>query len=160
MADEPIPPFDATDTVAENNARRDIERAARDDADTLRLIMRSKKGRAFILRQLDRCQINSPNKFVPGQPEATAHNLGLEAYGLMLLRDVMAASVDLYMTAIAEAQAEEARKNEVRRGEAKRREEEARPPSAEDQVAALPPPKGYPGHVPPPDLTGGKQGRH
>lgn len=153
MADEPLPAADASDPVAENNARRDIERAARDDADVIRQIMHTKKGRAFILRQLDRCQINSPFKFVPGSPDATAHNLGLEAYGLMLLKDVMGASVDLYMTAVAEAQAEEGRKNTVRRQEAKDRAEGDKPPTAEDQVAHLPPPQGYPGHKPPPDLT-------
>lgn len=144
---------DASDEAATNNAHRDLQRAYRDDLDVLRTIMRTKKGRAFILRQLDRCQINSPHKFVPGSPEATAHNLGLEAYGLMLLKDVMAASVDAYMTAIAEAQAEALRKNEARRSEAKRREEAERPASAEEMVMGLPPPKGFPGHVAPADAS-------
>jgi hypothetical protein len=153
MVDDPIPAFDATDVASEDNTRRDLKRAERDDLDVLRQIMHTKKGRAFILRQLDRCQINSPRKFVPGQPDATAHNLGLEAYGLMLLKDVMAASVDLYMTAIAEEQAEADRKNDVRRAEVKAKEEREKPPSAEDQLSALPPPKGYPGYVAPPDLT-------
>jgi hypothetical protein len=153
MADEPLPSFDATDATAENNMRRDLERAAREDADVLRLVMRTKQGRAFIIRQLDRCHVNSPNKFVAGSPDITAHNLGFEAYGLLLLADVLAASTDLYMQAVKEAQDEERRKAETRRAEAKRREEAERPPTAEEQVASLPPPKGYPGHVPPPDLT-------
>lgn len=153
--DDVLPPaFDATDPAAENNARRDLERAARDDADVLRTIMATKKGRAFILRQLDRCAINSPAKFVRGEPDATAHNLGRESYGLELLKDVMGASVDLYMTAIKEAQEEERRKVEVRRAEIKRQQEADRPLTAEDMVGDLPPPKGYPGYVPPPDLTG------
>jgi hypothetical protein len=153
MADDPLPSFDATDTTAENNARRDLERDARNDADVIRAILHTKKGRAWMLRQLERCHVNSPNKFVHGDQHATAHNLGRESYGLELLKDVMAASVDLYMTAIAEVTAEEQRKNEVRRSEAKARDEADRPLTAEDMVGHLPPPKGHPGYVPPPDLT-------
>lgn len=151
MADD-LPPeiFDAADSVAENNARRDAERLAREDADVLRAIMHTKKGRAWIIRQLDRCHINSPAKFVPGSPDATAHNLGLEAYGAMLLTDVMKASVDLYMTAIKEAQAEAERANAVRREARVKREAVERGPDAEDMVGVrLPPPAGFPGHVPP-----------
>jgi len=153
MADETLPAYDATDQVAENNARRDLERQAREDADVLRLIMRTKQGRAFIVRQLDRCHVNSPNKFVRGDPEATAHNLGRESYGLELLKDVMGASSDLYMVAIKEAAEEEKRKGDWRRSEARKREEAERPLTAEDMVGHLPPPRGYPGHVAPPDLT-------
>lgn len=151
MADETAPPpFDATDPAAYDNTKRDAERQARDDADVIRIVMMTKKGRAFILRQLDRCYINSGAKFVLGAPDATAHNLGRESYGLLLLQDVMAASVDLYMTAIKEQQDEARRANEVRRSEQKRREEAERGAAAENILSALPPPKGYPGHVPPP----------
>lgn len=148
--DDPVPPFDATDPVAENNARRDLERAARDDRDVLRAIMHTVKGRAWILRQLDRCHVNSPVKFVVGHADATAHNLGRESYGLLLLQDVMAASVDLYMTALKEAEAEEQRRAEVRRREAKAREGDDPETRAGKLLADLPPPAGYPGHVPPP----------
>jgi hypothetical protein len=148
MADDVAPPpYDATDIVAENNARRDAERWAREDADVLRAIMHTKKGRAFIIRQLDRCYVNSPDKFVLGAPDATAHNLGRESYGILLLQDVMAASTDLYMVAIKEQQEERRRATEVRRSERKRREEESEP--KQQALSDLPPPKGFPGHVPP-----------
>lgn len=154
MVDEiPLEPFDASDPASVDNANRDAARIAREDADVLRAVLHSKKGRAFILRQLDRCHINSPEKFVPGMPDATAHNLGLERYGILLLADVMAASVDLYMTAVKEQTEELRRQAEVVRSVRKRREETERGPTAADQVAHLPPPKGFDGHTPPPDLT-------
>jgi hypothetical protein len=134
-----------------------VARFARDDADVLRAVMHTKKGRAFILRQLDRCHINSPDKFIPGMADATAHNLGLERYGILLLADVMAASVDLYMTAVKEQQEEMRRQAEVARSARKRREEMERGPTAADQVAHLPPPVGFPGHSPPPVIKGKKQ---
>jgi hypothetical protein len=149
MAEEAPEPFDASDAVAVNNAQRDAERIRREDADVIRAILHSKKGRAWMIRQLDRCHVNSPAKFVVGQPDATAHNLGLEAYGLMLLQDVMAASVDLYMKAITEQQEEVRRQNDVRRNEAKRREEAERGQSGMAAMEALPPPEGFPGHTPP-----------
>jgi hypothetical protein len=151
MADDlPVEPFDAADAIAENNARRDIERLQREDLDVLRAIMHTKKGRAWIIRQLDRCHINSPAKFVPGSADVTARNLGLEAYGIWLLQDVMKASVDLYMTAIKEAQEAAERANAVRREAALKRKAEERGPSAEDMAGVkLPPPAGFPGHVPP-----------
>lgn len=153
MAEETIEPFDASDPAAIDNASRDVARWARDDADVIRAILHTKKGRAFILRQLDRCHINSPDKFVPGMPDATAHNLGLERYGILLLADVMSASVDLYMTAVKEQQEEMRRQTEVQRSARKRREETERGPTAADQVAHLPAPKGFDGHTPPPVLS-------
>lgn len=139
MADDPLDVFDASDPVAVNNARRDEERRAREDLDVLRAIMHTKKGRAFIVRQLDRCHVNSPAKFVAGSADATAHNLGRESYGLLLLQDVMAASVDLYMTAIKEAQDEIARTAAVQREQRKKREEAERGNSI-DAMIDLPPP--------------------
>lgn len=148
MADDIIDAFDATDAIAENNARRDAERAAREDADVIRAIMFTKKGRAWMVRQLERCFVNSPDKFVLGSPDATAHNLGRESYGLELLKAVQAASVDLYMTAIKEREAEEQRKADTARDQRKRREEENRPVNAHDLVGDLPPPAGFPGGPP------------
>lgn len=156
VADDIVEPFDASDIGAVDNAARDAARIRREDADVIRTVMHTKQGRAFLLRQLDRCHVNSPAKFVPGNAEATAHNLGRESYGLELLAEVMAASIDLYMTGVKEQMEEARRLQEVRRAERKRREEADRAPTAEDQVAGLPPPQGYPGHVPPPDLTRGK----
>jgi hypothetical protein len=160
MADDlPVEIFDAADSIAENNARRDVERIQREDLDVLRAIMHTKKGRAWIIRQLDRCHINSPAKFVAGSPDATAHNLGLEAYGVLLLTDVMKASVDLYMTAIKEAQEASERTNAVRREARLKRDAAERGPSAEDMAGVkLPPPAGFPGHVPPAPIAPKKRG--
>jgi hypothetical protein len=153
LADETLYSFDASDDVATNNARREAERIARQDADVIRAIMHTKLGRAWMIRQLERCYVNSEQKFVLGSPDGTAHNLGRESYGLELLKDVQRASVDLYMTAIREREAEEQRKAQVARDARKKREEGDRPVTAEDFVSTLPPPKGYPGHVPPPDAS-------
>lgn len=150
MADDAPEPFDASDAVAVNNAQRDAQRIKRDDADVIRIIMHGKKGRAWMIRQLERCYVNSPAKFVLGQPEATAHNLGRESYGLELLQEVMAASVDLYMTAVKERLDEEIRLNAVRREEAKRRQDDEPGAGAEAMLGALAPPQGFPGHQPPP----------
>lgn len=149
MADDlPHETFDATDRAAEDNARRDQARFAREDADVLRGIMFSKPGRAWLLRRLDECHINN-SPFAPGQPDVTAYHLGEEAVGKRLLTSAMAASVDLYMKAIQEQQAEDRRIADVRRTERKNREkaEEAAINPA-DLVANLPPPAGYPGGPP------------
>jgi hypothetical protein len=148
MADDlPQETFDASDPAAEANARRDAARFAREDADVLRNLMRTKQGRAWLLRRLDECHINN-SPFVPGQADVTAYHLGEEAVGRRLLTSAMSASVDLYMTAIKEAQEEERRVAEVRRKEALNRAEREGPIDVAGLVADLPPPAGYPGGPP------------
>jgi hypothetical protein len=147
MSDDPLESFDATDTAAEDNARRDQARFAREDHDVLRNIMHTKQGRAWLLRRLDECHINN-SPFAPGEPDVTAFHLGEEAVGKRLLLSAMTASVDLYMKAITEGQAEAQRVNEVRRREAKNRRESEGPIDVTELVAPLPPPAGYPGGPP------------
>ena len=148
MSDDlPQEQFDATDPAAEDNAKRDAARIAREDADVLRQIMHTKQGRAWLLRRLDECHINN-SPFVAGQPDLTAYGLGEEAAGRRLLTSAMNASVDLYMKAIKESQAEEQRLAEVRRRERKNREEREGPVDIAAMVAPLPPPAGYPGGPP------------
>lgn len=137
---QPYETFDAADPAAIDNASRDAARITREDADVLRRIMHDKKGRAWLVRQLDACGINSARKFAPGAADQTAFNLGRESYGSELLISVMAASTDLYMTAIKEQQAEEVRLNDVRRQERVNREAVERPPRAADMLNDLPPP--------------------
>jgi hypothetical protein len=146
--DLPHETFDAADPAAEDNARRDAARIAREDADVLRGIMFNKPGRAWLLRFLDACHINN-STFAPGMTDQTAFNLGEEAVGKRLLLTAMGASVDLYMKAIQEQQAEERRLADVRRTERKNREKtEDGPINVADLVAPLPPPAGYPGGPP------------
>lgn len=141
MADE-AETFDASDPVAEGNAKRDAARHAREDADVLRKIMHDKQGRAWLYRQLESCHIYS-STFTPGQSDVTAFQLGEENYGKKLMLASQSASVDLYMQMIREQQAEEKRLEDVRRTENRNRQEQT--VSAADLVAPLPPPAGFPG---------------
>lgn len=148
MADqESLEAFDASNPVAEDNARRDAARLQRQDADVLRAIMHSKEGRSWLYRKLASCHIyESP--FSAGQPDVTAFALGEQNVGKKLMVETMSASADLYMKMIKEQQDEEKRLNEVRRTERKNRERDEQPVSAADQVAPLPPPAGFPGGPP------------
>jgi hypothetical protein len=147
MPDDPHETFDAADPAAEDNAKRDAARTAREDTDVLRGIMHTKQGRAWLLRQLDACHINN-SPFAAGQPDVTAYHLGEEAVGKRLLIAVMAASVDLYMKAIKESQEEETRLYEVRKKEREKREERDAPADVRELMFPLPPPAGFPGGPP------------
>lgn len=147
MAEETLESFDATDVAAEDNAKRDAKRRERQDADVLRTVMRAKEGRAWLYRQLESCHIYS-STFAPGQADVTAFQLGEENVGKRLMMAAIDASPDLYMAMIKDQRDEESRLNEVRRTERKNREAAEQGPSAEAQVAPLPPPAGYPGGPP------------
>ena len=142
-------PFDATDPAAIANAEREAKRHAREDADALRTLMHDRNGRAFLYRRLERCHIYSTT-FAPGQPDVTAFHLGEENVGKQLMAEAMDASADLYVKMIKEQRDEAMRLDAVREREAKNRAAEERPPSAEEMMAPLPPPAGYPGgpHLP------------
>ena len=153
MTDDTLESFDASDTAAEANARRDEARRNRNDLDVLRTIMHTRQGRDWLHRFLDSCHINN-TPFAAGQPDLTAFHLGEENVGRKLLLTAMSASVDLYMKMIKEAQEEEIRVNEVRRKERINREEREAPIDFEKLVAPLPPPAGYPGGAPLPKKEG------
>ena len=153
MTDDTLESFDASDTAAEANARRDEARRNRNDLDVLRTIMHTRQGRDWLHRFLDSCHINN-TPFAAGQPDLTAFHLGEENVGRKLLLTAMSASVDLYMKMIKEAQEEEIRVNEVRRKERINREERDGPIDIEKLVAPLPPPAGYPGGPPRPKKEG------
>ena len=148
MADDiPQETFDASDAIAESNAKRDQARRDRADLDVMRLILRDKKGRDWLYRFLDSCHINN-SPFMAGQPDVTAFHLGEENVGKRVLMLAMTASTDLYMKMIQEQQEEERRTAEVRRSERKNREEREGPVDVSALVAPLPPPAGYPGGPP------------
>ena len=149
MADDlPAETFDASDAAATDNASRDAKRYARDDADQIRLILRTKQGRAFLYRFLERCNIYG-DTFSVGQPDATAFKLGQENIGKQLMLAAMDASADLYVQMIREQKEEEARLDAVRRTERKNREaQEPGAPITPDLVPHLPPPAGFPGGPP------------
>ena len=75
----------------------------------------------------------------------TAFQLGEENVGKRLMLEAQSASVDLYVQMIKEQRAEEARLDEVRRREQRNREQAEAAPTAEELMAPLPPPAGYPG---------------
>lgn len=123
MADDlPAEPYDATDPAAEDNAKRDEARRAREDADVLRSILIKKAGRAWFYRQLVKCHIYG-SAFAPGQPDVTAYALGEENIGKQWMLAAMSASSDLYMKMMDEQKEEESRLDEVRRREERKRRE-------------------------------------
>ena len=59
MTDDTLESFDASDTAAEANARRDAARRERNDLDVLRTLMHTRQGRDWLYRFLDACHINN-----------------------------------------------------------------------------------------------------
>jgi hypothetical protein len=138
---------DASDEAAENNARRDEARREREDAETVRRLLSHKSGRAWFYRLLKRSNIYGTS-FVPGQPDTTAFELGREDVGRRLMAQAMEACEDLYLLMIREVRQEEER---AAAEEAEREKKEAADYGAaiRTQGHDLPPPEGWPGHVPP-----------
>lgn len=141
--------FDASDPVAENNAKRDQERIARQDRETLRVWLSHKNGRSLLFRKLQACHIFATS-YVPGGEDgrrATDFALGEENVGKQIMYELIDAAPDLYMKMIAEQKEEETRIASVREDEEKKRE-------TVDDLAVkmqgfdLPPPAGYPGGPP------------
>lgn len=148
MADDlPKVAFDATDSSAEDNARREVARVAQADADYYRLIMHTVKGRAWLHRRLSECKIFG-DTFAGEQTHITAFQLGQENVGKRMMVAAQNGSADLYVQMIKEHQAEEVRLDDVHRKEERKRTADERPPSPEDMVVPLPPPAGYPGGPP------------
>lgn len=99
---------DASDEVTTNNRRSDAARYRKDDLGVLRKMMHDPKGRSWLHRTLEFCDIyGSP--FTPGQADTTAFHLGQQNVGKRLLIDSMEASPDLYMLMIREAREEQER---------------------------------------------------
>lgn len=144
MSDETAPSYDATDPVAENNAKRDAERIRRADANVIRGILHTKPGRDWFYRQLGKCHIYG-SAFTPGQPDVTAFALGEENIGKQWMLAAIDASPDLYMKMLTEQKEEESRLDEVRRSEEKKRQDPDEPGAVETQGLNLPPPVGFPG---------------
>jgi len=152
MTDIPIPDYDATDETAENNARRDEARRKREDAETVKRLMSHKNGRAWVYRFLDKCHIhNTP--FVPGDPYTSAFHAGEENAGKRLFHDVIDACADLYLVMLAEAKKEEERLAAAAIDTDKTRQAE-HDAAVQTQGFVLPPPEGWPGHMPQPKPEG------
>jgi hypothetical protein len=139
--------YDAADPVAENNARRDVARQQREDADTVRRLLSHRNGRAWFHRLLARCHIYG-TPFSPGEPDTTNFRLGEENVGKVLMYEALAACPEQYLAMIAEARKEDERVAAVRADEEKKRqgEDEA---AVRTQGFDLAPPAGWSGHVPP-----------
>lgn len=154
MADEtPVETFDATDTAAEDNARREVARHERMDADAIRYVMHRPSGRAWFYRLLTDCHIFGAGRvgpvagtsFVPGSSDVTFYQLGEENIGKRLMMEAMNASPDLYLLMIKEQRDDGKRLDEVRRKERINREREDAPVNPQDFTPDLPPPAGFPG---------------
>lgn len=146
MTDALSPDYDASDPVAENNARRDETRRQRDDAETVRRLLSHRNGRAWLYRVLERCHIYG-TPFTAGEPDTTAFRLGEENIGKQMMMLAIDVCPDLYLTMLAEAKKEEERVAIVRADEEKKRqgEEDA---GVRTQGFDLPAPEGWPGHAP------------
>lgn len=122
--------YDATDPVAEENARRDEARKTRQMAAVVRMILTAKDGRAWYCEILEGCHIFS-TPFVPGQPDSTAFAMGEENVGKKLMMAAIDADAALYMKMLAERKSEDQRQQDVRNREEKKRNQQ----SEEDSVA-------------------------
>lgn len=139
--------YDATDPVAENNARRDEARRQREDAETVKRLLSHKNGRAWFYRQLTKCHIYD-TPFAPGDPTTTFFQMGQENIGKQLMMQAINVCPDFYLTMLAEANKEEERIAAMRADEDKKRQDEE-DAAVRTQGFNLPPPPGWPGHVPP-----------
>jgi hypothetical protein len=139
--------YDATDAVAENNARRDEVRRQREDAETVKRLLMHKNGRAWFYRQLCKCHIYD-TPFMPGDPHTTFFQLGQENIGKLMMMEAINACSDLYLTMLAEARKEEERIAALA-GDAQKNREAEYDAGVRAQGLDLPPPAGWPRHVPP-----------
>ena len=145
MADDHLS-FDAADPVAEDNARHEQAMRRREDRDTFRRLMGDKSGRAFVFRLLDECHMRWDRRtpFQPGQPDATAYFLGMQAIGHYVMTFCEAVP-DLYMQMLAEARNEDERVALVRSEEDRKRSDDNAAGIAM-QGFDLPDPKNQPRH--------------
>lgn len=153
VADTP----DSADPQVERNQRREAQRRARADADVVRGILHAKEGRDWFYRKLAGWHLYAEGadgiSFAPGQPDVTAFRLGEENCAKQLEMEARNASLDLYMKMLSEQRDEQKRLDAVRREERERRDAAAAAPTdTEAMTVHLPPPPGYPGHVPPKPL--------
>lgn len=136
--------YNAGDEVAENNARKEAVRLARNDADVLRKLMNDKGGRAWLYRQLEACHIfGNPVAQVDNAPAdvpMTFFNLGNQNYGKQLWLAAQAASVDLYMKMIKEQHEEQNRREAVMADQNEKFDRKDPQLSSSDQLPHIPPP--------------------
>lgn len=139
--------YDASDETAENNAKRDEARKQREDTETLKRLLSHRNGRAWFYRILENYHIYG-TPFSPGDIHNVVFRLGQEDIGKRMMLSAVYACPDLYMVMLAEARKEDERIAGLRADEEKKRnaDEEI---AIRDQGHHLPPPPGFPGHVPP-----------
>lgn len=95
-------PYDTSDPVQVNNARKKSARHRRTDLNVVAGLMDLKEGRAWIYTKLTSCHIfQSP--FFQGDPHNTSFRCGEHNIGLQLLADVQAAAPQQYILMIEEA---------------------------------------------------------
>jgi hypothetical protein len=155
MADDAVAETpDSGDRSAEENQRKEARRRARADADVMRGILRTAEGRDWLYRKLRFGGLYGDGTeaplLSPGQPDVTAERIGRLNFAAVLDNEALGASLDLHMQMLKEQRDDARRLEDLRRKEREAREAAARPPIDVDAMAVhLPPPQGYPGHVPP-----------
>lgn len=161
MAEEFAEAPDTADKAVERNQRKEAARQRRADADVMRGVLRTKDGRDWLFRRLQRghLYVAGPDgiPFVAGQPDHTGFRLGEMNFAVMLDNEARDASLDLFTQMFREQKDEEKRLDAVRREEREKREAETKPLAASEAMAMeLPPPAGYPGGPPLPKKPEGK----
>lgn len=81
-------PYDASDPVQVNNARKKAARLERERLDFVKAILDLPQGRKWMWQLLERCYIHS-NPVALGDTHATYQNLGRQDIGKSLLADAM-----------------------------------------------------------------------
>lgn len=97
-----VVPYDTSDPVAVNTARKRAARADRERHDVVASLMEIKEGRAWMHGMLDVCHCFATS-FVQGDALSSAFKEGERNIGLRLLADVMKSAPDQYVTMIKEA---------------------------------------------------------
>lgn len=87
---------DRSKEIASERIQRELE------LNDIRVVARSAEGRRFLWRLLGKAGIFR-GSFVPGQPDVTNFNEGQQNLGLWLLKEIDAASTEIYLKMRREA---------------------------------------------------------
>ena len=95
--------FDASDEVSVNNRKRRASRERSADEVWLRDTLRSRAGRDFFWRVLERCHVFEVS-YVQGSFDATAFREGVRSEGNRMLSDIVRADPAAYILMMQEHQ--------------------------------------------------------
>ena len=94
-------PYDASDPVTVNTARKKESRRKGKRLEIIKAIMDLPQGRRWMYELLTKCHVHS-TPFVAADPYSTAFQAGEQNIGLQLLVDIIQAAPDRYVTMCAD----------------------------------------------------------